>query len=69
MGETHEPNATDLQRIGELLDRDGALVMEVATGSAGNGSGNGLDEGTLDDLAGWSVAERIVVARRTNSSG
>jgi hypothetical protein len=68
MGERHEPDAADLKRIDELLSHDGTLVMEVASGSGGNGSGNGLDEGSLDELAGWAVAERIVVARRTNSS-
>ena len=65
MGETAEPSAAELQRIGELLSDDGALVMGVADGHSGNGSANGLDE---DSLSGWAVAERIVVARRTSSS-
>jgi hypothetical protein len=65
MREASEPNAGELQRIAELLSRDGALVMGVAAGLGGNGSGNGFDEGSLDELAGWVVAERIVVARRT----
>jgi len=69
MGDAPQPDAGDLQRIGELLARDGALVMGVAAGLDGNGSGNGLDHGSLDELAGWAVAERIVVARRTTSSG
>jgi hypothetical protein len=65
MAEASEPNAAELQRIAELLSQDGALVMGVAGGLGGNGSGNGFDEGSLDELAGWAVAERIVVARRT----
>jgi hypothetical protein len=69
MGDAPEPDSGDLQRIGELLARDGALVMGVAADLGGNGSGNGLDHGSLDELAGWAVAERIVVARRTTSSG
>jgi hypothetical protein len=69
MGEAHEPDAAELQRIGELLSNDGALVMDVASGPGSNGSGNGFDQGSLDELAGWAVSERIVVARRTNSSG
>jgi hypothetical protein len=68
MGETSQPNAAELQRIGELLSHDGALVLGVASGSGGNGSGNGFSEGALDELAGWAVAERIVVARRTTLS-
>jgi hypothetical protein len=70
MGDTSEPDAVELERIGELLSRDGALVMGVVGGSGrGNGSGNGFDEGSLAELGGWAVAERIVVARRTTSSG
>ena len=42
----------------------------VASGSGANGSRNDFDEGSLDELlAGWAVAERIVVARRTDSTG
>ena len=69
MGETSEPNAAELQRIGELLSDDGALVMGVANGLPGNGAGNGSEEGSRNELAGWAVAERIVVARRTTASG
>jgi hypothetical protein len=68
MREASEGGAADLQRIAELLSQDGALVMGVAGGLGGNGSGNGDGEGSLDELAGWAVAERIVVARRTASS-
>jgi hypothetical protein len=67
MGEPSELDAGELQRIGELLSHDGALVMGVATASSDNGSGNGFDERSLDERAGWAVAERIVVARRTTS--
>lgn len=64
MGETSQPDPAELQRIGDLLSEDGLLVIGVASG---NGSRNGLDEGSLDELlAGWAVAERIVVARRTD---
>jgi hypothetical protein len=70
MGENSKPDAVELERIGQLLSSDGALVMGVVGGSgAGNGSGNGFDEGSLAELGGWAVAERIVVARRTSSSG
>ena len=68
MGETSKPNAAELERIGELLSNDGALVMGAVDGPGGNGSGNGFDEGSLAELGGWAVAERIVVARRTGSS-
>jgi hypothetical protein len=68
MRDASEGGAADLQRIAELLSQDGALVMGVAGGLGGNGSGNGDGESSLDELAGWSVAERIVVARRTASS-
>ena len=67
MREASEANALDLQRIAELLAQDGALVVGVASGMGGNGSGNGFGEGSLDELAGWAVAERIVVARRSSS--
>ena len=47
-----------------------AVVMGVASGSGANGSRDDFDEGSLDELlAGWAVAERIVVARRTDSTG
>ena len=65
MREASEAGSTDLQRIAELLSEDGALVMGVANGSRGNGSP--APEGSLDELAGWAVAERIVVARRSSS--
>lgn len=68
MRDASEEGAADLRRIAELLSQDGALVMGVAGGVRGNGSGNGDGEGSLDELAGWSVAERIVVARRKASS-
>jgi hypothetical protein len=69
MGEKPEPNAVELERIGELLSRDGALMMGVVgDAGGGNGSGNLFDEGSLAELGGWAVAERIVVVRRTNSS-
>jgi hypothetical protein len=42
--------------------------MGAVGGPGGNGSGNGFDEGSLAELGGWAVAERIVVARRTGSS-
>jgi hypothetical protein len=62
MGEPSQPDPAELQRIGDLLSEDGLLVMGVASG---NGSRNGLDEGSLDELlAGWAVAERIIVVRR-----
>jgi hypothetical protein len=69
MGEPPEPDAAELQRIGDLLDRDGTLLLEVAAGRAGNGSANGHEEGSLGQLSGWAVAERIVVARRTTDAG
>src|SRR5918996_413361 len=68
MGDTSEPNAVELERISELISNDGALVMRAVGGPGGNGSGNGFDEGSLAELGGWAVAERIVVARRTGSS-
>jgi hypothetical protein len=69
MGETTQPDPAELRRIGDLLSDDGVLLMGIASGSGGNGSRNGFDEGSLDELlAGWSVAERIVVARRTASA-
>jgi hypothetical protein len=69
MGEASEPDPSELERIGELLSQDGALMVEVRGGSGGNGSANGRDESSLNELAGWAVAERIVVARRTDSPG
>jgi hypothetical protein len=69
MGETAQPDPAELRRIGDLISDDGVLLMGIASGSAGNGSRNGFDESSLDELlAGWSVAERIVVARRTAST-
>jgi hypothetical protein len=68
LGEASEPDTAELQRIGEVLSNDGALVLGVASGSGGNGSTNGLGGGSPDELPGWSVAQRIVVARRKNSS-
>jgi hypothetical protein len=66
MGQSAQPDPAELRRIGDLLSDDGLLVMGIASGSGANGSGNGFDEGSLDELlAGWSVDERIVVARRT----
>jgi hypothetical protein len=68
MGDAPQPDPAELRRIGDLLFDDGTLVMRLAFGT--NGSPNGSDEGSLDDpLAGWAVAERIVVARRTDSEG
>jgi hypothetical protein len=69
MGEPARPDAAELRRIADLLSKDGLLMLGVAGGSGGNGSRNGFDEDSLDELlAGWSVAERIVVARRTTST-
>ena len=68
MRDAAEGDAAELQRIAELISQDGALVMGVADGVGGNGSPNGLGDSSLDELAGWAVAERIVVARRTGSS-
>ena len=63
------PDAAELQRIADLLSEDGMLVIGVSGGSGGNGSRNGSDEASLDEvLTGWVVAERIVVARRAGSS-
>ena len=64
MGEASQPDPSELRRIGDLLSAGGTLVMGLALGS--NGSANGSDE---DSLEGWAVAERIVVARRTDSTG
>lgn len=69
MRETSQPDPAELQRIEDLLTEEGLLVMGVASGSGANGSRNDFDEGSLDELlAGWAVAERIVVARRTGST-
>jgi hypothetical protein len=65
MADAGQPDRAELRRIGDVLSDDGLLLMGIAGGAAGNGSRNGFDEGSLDELlAGWSVAERIVVARR-----
>jgi hypothetical protein len=70
MRETSQPDHAELQRIEDLLSDEGLLVMGVASGSGANGSRNDFDEGSLDELlAGWAVAERIVVARRSDSTG
>lgn len=62
MGEGPRPDPSELERIGELLSDDGILVMGVAFGFGANGS-QAFDESSLDDLlAGWTVAERLVVA-------
>jgi hypothetical protein len=62
MGDAAHPDPAELQRVGDLLSDDGVLVMGVAFGLGANGS-PGFDEGSLEDLlAGWTVAERIVVA-------
>ncbi len=68
LGEASEPDAAELQRIGEVLANDGALVMGVASASGANGSTNGLGGSSRDELPGWSVARRIVVARRKTPS-
>jgi hypothetical protein len=69
MGETGQPDPAELSRIAGLLSDDGLLLMGVTGGSDGNGSRNGFDEGSLDELlTGWSVDERIVVARRTTTT-
>jgi hypothetical protein len=69
MGEAARPDPAELRRIGDLLSDDGLLLMGIASESGGNGSRNGFDESSLDELlADWSVAERIVVARRTAST-
>jgi hypothetical protein len=68
LGEAPRPDPAELRRIGDLISDDGTLVMGLTFGS--NGSANGSDEDSLDGpLAGWAVAERIVVARRTDSTG
>jgi hypothetical protein len=70
MRETSQPDPAELQRIEDLLSDEGLLVVGVASGSGANGSRNDFDEGSLDELlAGWAVAERIVVARRSDSTG
>jgi hypothetical protein len=57
-----QPDPAELRRAGELLADDGILVMGVAFGFGANGS-PAFDAGSLDDLlAGWTVAERMVVA-------
>jgi hypothetical protein len=62
MGDVAQPNPGELERIGDLLSDDGILVMGVTFGFGANGS-PAFDEGSLDDLlAGWTVAERMVVA-------
>lgn len=62
MGEGPRPDPAELERLGELLSDDGILVMGVAFGFGANGS-QAFDERSLDDLlAGWTVAERMVVA-------
>jgi hypothetical protein len=69
MREPAQPDPAELRRIGDLLSEDGVLLMGITSGSGGNGARNGFDEGSLDDLlAGWSVSERIVVAKRTPST-
>jgi hypothetical protein len=63
MGDGSQPDPAELERIGELLSDDGILVMGVAFGFGDSGSASRYDEGSLDDLlAGWTVAERMVVA-------
>jgi hypothetical protein len=65
MRDTARPDPDELQRIGDLLSHEGILVMGVAFGFGANGSPAAFDEDSLDDLlAGWTVAERIVVASR-----
>jgi hypothetical protein len=65
MGDTVQPEPEELQQIGDLLSDDGILVVGVAFGFGANGSPAAFDEDSLDDLlAGWTVADRIVVASR-----
>jgi hypothetical protein len=60
LGDAAQPDPAELKRIADLLTDDGILVMGVAFGFGANGS---FDEDSFDDLlAGWTVAERMVVA-------